>query len=59
MGKKIVTLAISLLAVLALLLVPCAAGRPVPGMATAIDRKPEPAPAAPRVAAEQPVERRL
>ena len=36
-GKKILTLAISLLAVLALLLVPCAAGRPVPGMATAID----------------------
>ena len=34
MGKKILTLAISLLAVLALLLVPCAAARPVPGMAT-------------------------
>ena len=36
-GKKILTVAISLLAVLALLLQPCAAARPVPGTATIID----------------------
>ncbi|KAG2662078.1 hypothetical protein PVAP13_1KG526600 [Panicum virgatum] len=36
-GKKILTVAISLLAVLALLLQPCAAARPVPGTASIID----------------------
>ena len=36
-GKKILTVAISLLAVLALLLQPCAAARPVPRTATIID----------------------
>ena len=36
-GKKILTVAISLLAVLALLLQPCAAARPIPGTASVID----------------------